>query len=69
MQSKKESLIESITNVSVGFVTTLILSPPLYWLANVEINYFQMTHLTLLFTVVSVARSYIIRRWFNKKEK
>lgn len=68
MQTKKSSLIETLTNVGTGFITTLVLSPPIYWLVGVEVKYSQMGLITLLFTVVSVARGYIVRRCFNKSE-
>ena len=66
LQSKKKSLIEAIVNTFVGFITTLIASPFIYWICNVEINAGQVSLVTLLFTIVSILRNYIIRRWFNK---
>lgn len=67
-QTKQQSFVEALSNVFLGFITTLIFSPLIYWLADVKVNYFEITHLTLLFTILSVARSYVVRRWFNKKE-
>lgn len=64
-QSKKASLAEAIVNTCVGFVVTLICSPFIYWLADVEIKASQLGITTLLFTVLSIARGYVIRRWFN----
>lgn len=63
-QTRKQSLIESITNVAIGFIISLlsviiILDKPLA--ENVLI--------TLYFTVISIIRSYVIRRYFNKKQK
>lgn len=69
MQSKKGSFIEALTNVEIGFITTLVFSPLIYWMNDVDVSMFKMTSLTLYFTVLSIARSYVIRRWFNKKEK
>lgn len=68
MQTKKSSLIETLTNVGTGFITTLVLSPPIYWLVGVEVKYSQMGLITLLFTVVSVVRGYIVRRCFNESD-
>ena len=68
MQSKQQSLVEAVSNTLFGFVTTIIVSYPLYWLFNVEVNFGQVTGLTAAFTLVSVIRNYIIRRWFNKSE-
>jgi membrane protein implicated in regulation of membrane protease activity len=64
-QSKKESLIEACTNTGVGFLTTLIFSYPIYYWFGVKINTSQLAGVTVLFTIISIVRSYIIRRWFN----
>lgn len=66
-QSKRSSLAEALSNVLIGFATTLLCSPAVYWLCSVEIKAKQQVSVTALFTVVSLARSYVIRRWFNKE--
>lgn len=66
-QSKKQSLIESLVNTLVGYVITWAFSPLIYWICGVEMRVGQMSMVVLLFTVLSVARNYVIRRWFNKK--
>ena len=66
-QSKKNSFIEAVVNTFIGFMTTLVVSPFIYWVCAVEISYPKMTWVTVAFTVVSVIRNYVIRRWFNKK--
>lgn len=68
MQSKKNSFIESLTNTAVGFLTTMAFSPLFYWMCDVKVHYGQMTALTFLFTILSIARGYIVRRFFNKRE-
>lgn len=67
-QSKVVSFIESLTNVGVGFITTLVFSPLIYWICDIHMSGLQMGSATGLFTILSVARSYIIRRWFNSKD-
>lgn len=69
IQTKKNSLIEAFVNTFIGLVTTLMVSPLIYWICDVEISYPKMTGVTVLFTIVSVLRNYIIRRWFNNKTK
>ncbi len=66
MQSKKGSLIEAIVSTFVGYITTLIFSPLIYWLCDVKIKMGQMSMVVLLFTFLSIARGYVIRRFFNK---
>lgn len=68
MQSKKESLIEACVNTGVGFLTTMALSYPIYWWFEIKINTAQMLGVTAVFTVVSIARGYVVRRWFNNLE-
>lgn len=67
MQSKKHSMLESVTNVAVGFVITLVFSPFIYTLCGMKYTWGQLGWVTLIFTALSIARSYIIRRFFNKK--
>lgn len=68
-QSKTGSFWESIANTGVGLLITFAVSPTIYWMCDVKISIPQMTGATLLFTLVSVIRNYIIRRVFNKKER
>lgn len=67
MQSKKHSFIEACVNTGIGFLTTLLFAPLIYWVCNVEITSAQMGLATFLFTIISIARGYVIRRFFNKK--
>lgn len=65
-QSKKNSFIEALVNTFIGLLVTFFVSPFIYWICDVKITLPQMGAATLLFTVVSVIRNYVIRRWFNK---
>jgi len=65
-QSKKKSFIESLVNTFIGFMVTLIFSPLIYWMCDIKISLPKMNVVALLFTILSVIRNYVIRRWFNK---
>jgi hypothetical protein len=69
MQTKKESLAEAITNVFIGywinFCANLVILPLIGFNISLEQNLF----IGLLYTIISVARSYVIRRFFNSKLK
>lgn len=65
-QSKKLSLIESTVNTLVGMLFSFVVSPLVYWLSDVEMSYYQMGLATVLFTIISIVRGYIVRRWFNR---
>jgi len=64
-QTKKMSLIESTTNVVVGYflaVATQLIFFPLF---GIKINLTSNLELGIIFLLVSLARSYILRRFFN----
>ena len=69
MQSKKQSLIETITSVFVGWLIGIILNMLVLPLFDYDVSLTDGVLISIIFTVVSVVRSYIIRRWFNSKEK
>ena len=60
-----ESLVEALFNVVVGyginFIGNLVILPMLGYNVTIADNLV----IGLFFTVVSVARSYALRRWFN----
>jgi len=66
-QTKKQSLIEAVSNVFIGMIISLIVQIIVYPLLNIEVKFIQNIYLTLIFTAVSIARSYLIRRFFNRK--
>ena len=65
-QTKTQSFTEAVVNVAIGLLVTLIFSPPIYWLCGVTMPYAQMGYVTVCFTALSVGRSYVVRRFFNK---
>ena len=69
MQSKKDSLIESLTSTTIGWLIGVILNLTVLPLFDYNITVVDSLWVSLIFTAVSVIRGYIIRRWFNSKEK
>lgn len=69
MQSKKDSLIESLTSTTIGWLIGVILNLTILPLFDYNITVIDSLWVSLIFTVVSVIRGYVIRRWFNSKEK
>lgn len=65
-QSKAESFVEACLNTASGFVVSLIVWR---WIVapafNLPIGWDMNLAITGVFTVVSVARSYLWRRFFN----
>ena len=66
-QTKLGSLIEAFMNVLIGFsinfAANLVILPIFGYTPTLWDNF----QIGLLYTVVSVARSYVIRRWFNAR--
>ena len=69
MQTKKYSLIESITNTFVGFMVSLASQLIIYPAMNIKVTFSQNIKITLIFTIISISRGYIIRRFFNRIKK
>ena len=67
--SKKKSIIESITDIVIGFVMYLPINYfvlPMFAgdIANQDLVGFLQ--ITAIFTLVAFVRKYAIRRWFSK---
>ena len=69
MQSKKQSFIETITSVFVGWLIGVILNMLVLPLFDYDVSLTDGVLISIIFTAVSVIRSYLIRRFFNSKEK
>jgi uncharacterized protein YacL len=65
-QSKKHSVLESITNVVVGLVISFLIQLILYPILNIEVSLNQNIFITFVFFIASFVRGYVIRRIFNK---
>ena len=68
-QSKKHSALESITNVVVGLLVSIITQMVLYPILGIPVSMKQNLIITAVFFVLSFVRGYIIRRIFNNKIK
>jgi hypothetical protein len=67
MQSKKQSLIESVTQTVVGLVVSFGIQLVIYPILNIPVTLSQNVIITAVFFVASIGRGYIIRRIFNKQ--
>lgn len=64
-QTKLYSFIESISNVLIGYGVALASQILVFPLFNIHISLKQNIAIGAIFTVISIARSYLIRRFFN----
>ena len=69
MQTKRQSLIETLTSVFVGWLIGVILNLTVLPLFDYNITVVDSLLVSLIFTVISVVRGYLIRRFFNSKEE
>jgi uncharacterized protein YacL len=68
-QSKRQSMVETITNIVVGLVVSLLIQIIIYPLMDIPVTFKQNLLLTLIFFIASFIRGYLLRRYFNKKHK
>jgi len=64
-QSKRMSLVESVLNVLIGLVVAVVAQIVVFPWFGIYIGLAQNLGIAAIFTVVSIARSYFVRRFFN----
>lgn len=69
MQTKKQSIAESLANVAIGYLISLASLFLIFPLIGIESNANKNITISIYFTVISILRSYALRRFFNKKHK
>ena len=67
MQTKYQSLIESFVNVSIGYLTALLSQVLIFPLFDIYVSLQDNLLIGLYFTIISLLRSYLVRRYFNKR--
>ena len=66
-QTRLGSLIEALINVAIGFAINFVANMTILPLIGFHITAAQNLLLGVLYTIISVGRSYVIRRWFNAR--
>ncbi len=70
MQSKRDSLLEALQNVLVGLGISMTANAFVFPLVlGVEVKFLDNLMIGAIMTVVSISRSYGLRRWNNYKNK
>lgn len=64
-QSRKGSLTEALINVAIGFSINYCANLLVFPLFGMHISMTDNVLLGAIYTVISIVRSYVIRRWFN----
>lgn len=65
MQTKLGSFAEAWANIAVGFSVNWVANLAILPLFGFNVTGAQAFNMGLIFTVVSLVRSYVLRRWFN----
>ena len=65
MQTRLMSLLESIANIVVGYAVAVITQLLVFPLFGLAASIGDNLVIGLIFTIVSLARSYALRRFFN----
>lgn len=64
-QSRRASLTEAVFNILIGYGVALVAQAVIFPLFGFNATFSQHALIGLLFTVVSLVRSYLLRRAFN----
>ena len=64
-QTKIESLIESLVNILIGYFTALFSQFLIFPLFDINIPISDNLLIGFYFTIISLIRSYLVRRYFN----
>lgn len=69
MQTKKQSLFESSVNVVIGYLVALLSQFVIFPLFGLDVPLSDNLLIGLWFTIISIVRSYTLRRYFNRKHR
>lgn len=67
-QTRRESFVEAATNTTIAAYVALAGQLLIYPLYDIDITIWSNIQLTTIFTVLSVLRNYLVRRFFNKRQ-
>lgn len=66
MQTKFHSAIETILNTVIGYIVAIISQLIIFPMFGMYISFTSNLKIALYFSIISIARSYILRRVFNR---
>ena len=69
MQSRRNSAFEAVTNVAIGYLVSVLANVLILPLFGYNVTIGDSFAIGLAFTAVSLARSYVLRRVFNRLDK
>jgi len=66
-QTKLGSFYESLMNIAIGAVVALVSQLLVFPMFGIDVPLSTNLGIMAWFTLISVIRSYVIRRWFNDR--
>lgn len=69
MQSKLSSFIEATINMLLGILIGVLTQLLIFPFFNIEVSIKDNFGMAILFALLGLVRSYIVRRWFNTRIK
>lgn len=67
MQTRLGSFVESATNIVIGYIVALASQLAVFPMFDIHVSIQDNLAIGAWFTVISLARSYAVRRWFNRR--
>lgn len=64
-QTQAGSIAEAFANIAVGFSINFVANMCIFPLFGMHISLADNFLMGLIYTAISLARSYVLRRWFN----
>jgi hypothetical protein len=69
MQTKTQSIIETCASTAVGFAVALTAQVLIMRGMNIDTRFDQDFVIIVIFTIISLARGYAVRRFFNWRHR
>ena len=67
MQTKRQSIIESLVNISIGYAVAIFSQLLIFPLFHIHLPLHDNLLIGAYFTLISLVRSYLVRRLFNRQ--
>jgi hypothetical protein len=68
-QTRAKSMLEVVVNIAIGYTINLGAQLLIFPMFGIDIPLRDNIGIGMAFTVISLTRSYLIRRWFNKERE
>lgn len=66
-QTRLGSLIETLFNVAIGLIVSVIANALVFPRFGFHPTLGENAAISVIYTVISIARQYVLRRWFNAR--